>query len=168
MDLPGGALWATVMLVLRLLGLPFVLSLLDMGVTLFYQPAAYWAGDRSAAVEANPIVWLALRGHPLWLVPGFIGWYALFWFLIFRTPAWIGLRFAVFLVIGHTWAIAGWWLRYAESGWMLAGALVSLVVPWGFATIFPFRRQWRSEARVQPVAQKLSKMSRRHRHRHPW
>ena len=41
-------------LAIRLLALPVALSVLDFAVTLSFQPAAYWAGDRSVLIEANP------------------------------------------------------------------------------------------------------------------
>ena len=31
------------------------MSLIDLTVTLYYQPEAYWNGDRSVVVEGNPI-----------------------------------------------------------------------------------------------------------------
>ncbi|CAN5264217.1 hypothetical protein BH23VER1_BH23VER1_06040 [soil metagenome] len=135
-------------LVFRLSALPFALSLLDMAVTLNYQPAAYWEGDRSSVVEANPAVWLALRIHPLLLVPGCVGWYALFWFLIFRTPAWIGLRFWLFLILGHSWAVGSWWVRHAEHPWLLVSLLAAAVAPVALLALAPFRDQWDARGRI--------------------
>jgi hypothetical protein len=92
---------------LRLIVLPVMLSLIDVAVTLHYQPPGYWGRDRSQLIEANPLVWIALRLHPALLIPGCIGWYALFFFLIFYPPAWIGLRCHVAWVFSHLVAIAG-------------------------------------------------------------
>jgi hypothetical protein len=48
-------------LCLRLLAAPFLLSLIELTVTLYFQPAAYWQGNRFVAVEGNPIARLPLR-----------------------------------------------------------------------------------------------------------
>ena len=44
------------------------LCALDLFITLTGQNSAYWAGDRQAAIEANPIARACLHLHPLALV----------------------------------------------------------------------------------------------------
>ncbi len=132
----------------RLLAAPAVLSLLDAAVTLAYQPAAYWNGDRSQLIEANPLVWVALRIHPLMLIPGFLGWYALFGCLIFRTPSWIGLRCHVLLAVGHLVAVSGWLIRLHPRGMVWTVLLWGIAVPLAAALFRPFRSQWNGTARV--------------------
>ena len=100
----------------RLAAVPFVLSLTDVFVTLYYQPEAYWAGDRGALIEANPIVWVALRLHPLLMIPGVLGWYGCVFLLMFKTPSRVGLRIYVLLVAGHLIGIGGWLIRNHEHG----------------------------------------------------
>lgn len=133
---------------LRLLALPIVLSLLDAAVTLHYQPPAYWSGDRSQLVEANPLVWLALRLHPALLIPGCLGWYVLFYFLMFYPPAWIGLRCHVAWVGAHLVGIMGWLLRHHPHGLALAVLLYVIAVPVALWLFLPLRSQWNSRSRV--------------------
>lgn len=136
----------------RLLAVPFVLSLIDAGVTLSYQPEGYWEGDRSVVIEGNPIVWLVLRIHPVLLVPGYVGWYGLFWWLIFRTPAWIGLRLCAFLILGHQVAIAGWLVRFHEHGWWWTAALWCVFLPLGAWALWPYRGQWEGKVPLRKMA----------------
>lgn len=49
-----------------LIALPCVLALLDIAATLLGQPPGYWQGDRSAVLDANPLVRMAL-GYSPWL-----------------------------------------------------------------------------------------------------
>ena len=133
---------------LRLMLLPIVLSLIDGAVTLHYQPPGYWSGDRSQLIEANPLVWIPLRLHPALLIPGCIGWYALFYFLIFYPPAWIGLRCHVAWVFAHLVAIAGWLLRFHPHGLALTTLLLFIAVPVALWMFLPFRSQWNSRSRL--------------------
>ena len=126
----------------RLLLAPFLLSFMDLAVTLYFQPSDYWQGDRSVVVEGNPIARWALSIHPLWLIPGFIGWYALMFPLLFKAPAWFGLRVHVFLVLGHLTMVCGWLIRNSVEG-VIAGTLS--LSGWLF---FPLRRQWESREPV--------------------
>jgi hypothetical protein len=132
----------------RLLAVPFVLSLLDAFLTLYYQPAAYWQGDRSQLVEFNPIAWLALRIHPAMLIPGFIGWYFLFFCFIFRTPAWIGLRCHVFLLCDHLIGITGWLVRHHPHGITLSAVNGLVTVAVSALCLSPFRSQWNGLQRI--------------------
>lgn len=130
------------------MALPVVLSLIDMVVTLYYQPPGYWNGDRSQLLEANPLVWIALRIHPALLIPGCLGWYPMFFLLMFRTPAWVGLRCHVLWVVAHLIAIAGWLLRCHEHGFALTASLYSIAMPTAVWVFLPFRSQWNGLAPV--------------------
>lgn len=122
--------------------MPVILALIDGAVTLYFQPEGYWLGDRSQALDSNPIVWLALRIHPLLLIPGYLGWFGLIALLIGFTPAWIGLRIHVLLVLGHTIAISGWLVRFGEREIALVFAIAFLAL----ATLLflPLRKCWNS------------------------
>ena len=133
-------------LVGRLLAAPFVLSLLDLAVTLYFQPAAYWNGDRSVVVEGNPLARLAFSIHPLAIIPGFIGWYALVFPLIFKSPAWIGLRVHVLIVLGHLTMISGWLIRNLPQGLLLTTLVLVIALPFARRLFAPFRSQWESRA----------------------
>ena len=112
-----------VSLLLRLLAAPFVLSLVDFTVTLWFQSPAYWEGDRSAVVESNPIARWCFVINPLMIIPGMVGWYLLVIPMILKTPAWVGLRLHVFLVFSHLIATSGWLIRKHDFGIMFTAIL---------------------------------------------
>lgn len=135
-------------LLLRLLAVPFVLSLIDLTVTLVFQPEAYWQGDRSVVVEANPIARWAFLIHPFMIIPGLIGWYAIVIPVIFKSPAWLGLRVHVFLVLGHLITISGWLTRNSESGTLLTTMVWLIALPLAWFLFRPFRQLWSSNEPV--------------------
>jgi hypothetical protein len=137
-------------LVIRLLILPFALSALDFAVTLSFQPADYWNGDREAVLEANPLARLVLIIHPLLLVPTVIAWYLLLFPLIFKTPARIGLRIIAAHLIAHPIAISGWLLRMREDAWWWIGWLVGVVALLTVVILGRFRHQWNSAMPLGP------------------
>ncbi len=127
---------------IRLLAAPFLLSLVDLSVTLYFQPEAYWNGDRSVVVEGNPLARLAFSIHPLLIIPGLIGWYALVIPLICTTPAWVGLRIHVFLVLGHLIMIAGWLMRNSGQGLILTAIIWGVAIPAAWLLFAPYRKWW--------------------------
>ncbi|MFT6861910.1 MAG: hypothetical protein ACJAVK_000463 [Akkermansiaceae bacterium] len=136
----------------RLLAAPFLLSLLDLAVTLYFQPESYWNGDRATVVEGNPIARFAFAIHPLLIIPGLLGWYALVIPLILKTPAWIGLRVHTFLVGGHLVAVAGWLIRYEEHGVIFAAVVWIIAVPFAWVLFAPFGRWWHAPTSVQRLS----------------
>ncbi len=130
--------------------MPVILALIDGAVTLYFQPEGYWRGDRSQALDSNPIVWLALRIHPLVLVPGYLGWFGLITLLIGFAPAWIGLRFHVLLVLGHTVAISGWLVRFGE--WEIAVVFAIASLSAAVVLFLPLRKRWNSP---RPISVRL-------------
>lgn len=136
----------------RLLVAPFLLSIVDMIVTVRCQPAEYWNGyGFDHLIEANPIVRVALAIHPLMLLPGFMGWYAIVFLLQFKTPAWIGLRVHVTLVLGHMIAVAGGCLRFTENPAERILLLLILALPTAAWLFHPFAGQWNSKTRLRPI-----------------
>ena len=131
-------------LLVRLLSAPFLLSLIDLSVTLLFQPEEYWQGDRSTVVEGNPIARWAFSIHPLMIIPGFVGWYAIVIPLILKSPAWIGLRVHIFLVLGHLVMISGWLIRNHETGTLFAVIVWVLALPSGWILIKPKLSYWNS------------------------
>lgn len=137
----------------RLLAAPFLLSIVDMVVTLRCQPAEYWQGyGFDHLIEANPLVRVALAIHPFMLVPGFMGWYAIVFMLQFKTPAWIGLRVHATLVLGHLIAVAGGCLRFTENPGERILLLLLLALPPAAWLFLPFAGQWNSKTRLQPIS----------------
>jgi len=50
------------------------------------------------------------------IIPGFIGWSVVVIPLILKSPAWLGLRVYVFLVLCHLVMTSGWLIRNHETG----------------------------------------------------
>lgn len=131
-------------MLVRLLAAPFLLSLVDFTVTLWFQPQAYWEGDRSAVLESNPIARWCFLIHPLMIIPGMVCWYLFVIPIILKTPAWIGLRLHVFLVFSHLIATSGWLIRKHESGIMLSVTLWMISLPLAWVLLKPFLKSWNS------------------------
>lgn len=96
----------------HLIALPTLLSLCDIGATLFFQPKAYWAGDLSVASDANPAVRVALNLSPLLSVPAAIIWFALICLIMtVLSPLW-RRRCYLFLCLSHLIFVWGWIIRW--------------------------------------------------------
>src|SRR5262249_8949604 len=105
---------------------PAVFCLLDFGLTLHGQPAAYWAGQFGQAVEANPpFLWL-LRLHPLGFAAGVLTWLGLLGSLVLLLPEGLARALAFVALVAHTLG-AGSWLVHADgSGWLACVGLFVL------------------------------------------
>ncbi|MDA7865638.1 hypothetical protein N9C66_05605 [Akkermansiaceae bacterium] len=132
----------------RLLAAPFVLSLVDLTVTLLFQPAEYWQGDRSAVIEGNPIARWAFSIHPLMIMPGLTGWYVIVIPLILKSPAWLGLRVHVFLVLGHLVMISGWLIRNHETGTLFAVIVWLCALQPAWMLVEPYLKHWNSKVPI--------------------
>lgn len=107
---------------MRLAVPPAVMYLLDMALTLWGQPAAYWAGGEPR--EANPAAWWLLRAGPLAFVAVALAWLAAFCAVLclWRHP-WA--RVAAFLLtVAHALGAASWLWRLGWGGMASAVALL--------------------------------------------
>ena len=132
-------------LAIRILILPVTLTIMDFSVTLSFQPTEYWEGERTALLEANPVARWVLMFHPLLIVPAIIVWYILIFPLIFKTPAKVGLRVVVVLILGHIIAISGWLIRMCEDWLLWVALLIGIMAILTACILLPFRRQWNAE-----------------------
>jgi hypothetical protein len=89
---------------------PAVLCLLDKGLTLWGQPAEYWAGDYARHDEANPVTAWFLGWHPAGLAASFALWVAVFGGLVAVLPARPARVVALAVTMGHATG-AGTWLE---------------------------------------------------------
>lgn len=108
-----------------LLLLPLLACAADVALTLFGQPAAYWAGERSAVLELNPAArWMLLRHPMVFVVAGSVSSLVVAAVVLRASPP---LAWGVSLVvtIGHSIAAAAWLARMGPLGW--AGAVVILL-----------------------------------------
>jgi hypothetical protein len=99
---------------------PLVFCLLDQSVTLYCQPARYWAGDRSTAQEGNPWFHWLLMQHPLAFEAGIAAWIAVFALVILFTPRRVAMTISIAIVLGHTWGTSTWLLFTVPYGYWLA------------------------------------------------
>jgi hypothetical protein len=130
--------------------MPMILGVADSVATLRCQPAEYWNGyGFEHLIEANPIARLVLGIHPLLLIPGFAGWFVMMHLLMFRPPAWIGLRCHVILVTGPLIGLTGAALRFAENPWPRIFGLLLLSLPAAAILLRPFLPQWNSGLKLQ-------------------
>ncbi len=104
---------------------PLTMFALDVALTLRGQPAEYWAGDYSRAVEANPLAWLILAVHPYLFLGLAIGWAVAFVALVTLWEHRLAKVVAFVLTVGHAVGAASWLLRL---GWPGVAAAVGLMV----------------------------------------
>jgi hypothetical protein len=99
---------------------------LDVGLTLRGQPAAYRAGHFDAAVELNPPACWALRQHPALFAAGGLLWLTAVSALVLLLPRALARATALAVVFGHTAGAASWLAREGWAGWGLALLLFAL------------------------------------------
>jgi hypothetical protein len=105
---------------------PAVFCLLDAGLTLHGQPAAYWAGQFGQAVEANPpFLWL-LRLHPLGFAAGVLGWLGVLVSLVLLLPEGVVRALAFVALFAHTLGAGSWLVHAGGSGWLACVGLLVL------------------------------------------
>lgn len=102
-----------------------VLILADAGLTLTSQPAGYWAGDRAAADEVNPLARPLLERGPWPFGAAAVGWAGLVAAVVtrWRHPAagWL----AVGVAAAHAVGGASWLVRMGPWGLPLAVAYLA-------------------------------------------
>ena len=92
--------------------------MVDVGLTLAGQPAAYWAGDYTAANEANPIARPALTHGPMMFAGfGLLWWASLAAFITVVRPG-MAVRMAILMAVAHAIGGAAWLARYGPWGWV--------------------------------------------------
>lgn len=102
---------------------PFVLCMLDQGITLYGQGPEYWRGNRSVAAEGNPWFYWLLLQHPLAFEAGILAWVAVFCVVILALPRRAAMTLSIAIVIGHTWGTATWLCYLFPLGYWFALAL---------------------------------------------
>jgi hypothetical protein len=94
----------------RLLGLcspPLVFCALDTSLTLFGQPAGYWA-DYRCVNEASTTFNLLLQIHPVAFAAGTLVWAMLFVAVILLLPDFLALITSIVVTFGHAAGAATW------------------------------------------------------------
>ena len=121
----------------------------DLGLTLTGQPAAYWGGDYSQALEHNPLAYLILARDPALFVGASLAWAVIFSIVIVlwqnRVSDWI----AVLLAFGHAVGGSTWLARHGGGGLLLA--IVYLAVASRVSGACWQRAGLGSETRTEPA-----------------
>src|SRR4051794_27046312 len=99
---------------------PLLLCALDGLLTLTGQPAAYWAGDFTAARELNPLFDLLLRQHPIAFLTGLAVWLTVLALAVLLLPRRLAFLAAFAGAFGHTWGATSWVVAFGVVGWLLA------------------------------------------------
>jgi hypothetical protein len=126
----------------RFLGLclpPILFCVLDFTLTLVFQPAAYWEGDRTRIIEGSPTFYYLLTVHPAAFVVGVLVWIVLFVALLLLLPDTPALITSIAIVFGHTAGTAAWLRgRFPFDYQLLVGLFVlsavsiGLGIRWGW------------------------------------
>jgi rhodanese-related sulfurtransferase len=105
---------------LRLWAGPVLMCAVDASVTLLGQAATYWAGEYSAAKEANPLGLVLLWWHPAAFAAGAMLSVALYVLLIERLSQHLA-KVAAFLALSlHSLGAASWFVQTGPAGWAVA------------------------------------------------
>jgi hypothetical protein len=99
-----------------------IFALGDYAVTMWGQPAHYWAGDYGAAFEANPVVFWCMALHPAAFHTLTFVWIACFSLVILKIPRVLALMVALCITFSHAFC-TGTWLYSEPNGFYYALAL---------------------------------------------
>jgi len=126
----------------RFLGLclpPILFCVVDFTLTLVFQPAEYWQGDRTRIIEGSPTFHYLLSIGPAAFVVGVLVWIAIFVAVLLLLPDTPALVTSIAIVFGHTAGTAAWLRgRYTfdyqllVSVFVFAAVSVGLGVRWGW------------------------------------
>jgi hypothetical protein len=106
-----------------------LLGILDVALTVAGQPDAYWAGNRLAAREANPLATWLLHVHPAAFLVGAGGLLVVYVGVISWLPINLARVAAFVLLVLHALGAARWLARHGWPG-LLAGALLLAGASW--------------------------------------
>jgi hypothetical protein len=98
---------------------PLAMALLDLGLTLWGQPAPYWEGDFRATREGNPLVEAALRVHPLAVVAAAVAYILFFTGLIVLLPRFAAVSVALAIAQAHAFGAGTWVLGFLPAPFVL-------------------------------------------------
>jgi hypothetical protein len=145
----------------RFLGLclpPILFCVLDFTLTLVFQPAEYWQGDRTRIIEGSPTFHYLLSIYPAAFAVGVLVWIAAFVALLLLLPDTPALITSIAIVFGHTAGTAAWLrgrftfdYQLLISLFVLSAISIGLGVRWGWQAApkeplhlgrFPSRWRW--------------------------
>ena len=99
-----------------------VLCAADGSLTLWGQPAAYWAGGYAAVLEGNPLAAWMLRIHPLAFAASAVPYLGVFAAAVLALPRRWAAGVAVVVPAAHAFGVVTWCLYLCpEPWWPLVG-----------------------------------------------
>jgi len=99
---------------------PILLLVLDISLTLYGQPAAYWQGDLEQVREWSPYAHWLLRQHPLLVLANAALWVPIFSSAILWLPPPFAKIIAFVIHVGHTLGAASWLVLLAPGSYATA------------------------------------------------
>ena len=96
-----------------------LLFLIDISLTLWGQPASYWAGDYTSAIETSPEVRRVMMIHPALLFLMIAVWMGVIVLLIHLLPRLFAELFSVATTIAHTACASSWLNRHFSYSYQL-------------------------------------------------
>ena len=102
---------------------PLSLFLIDISLTLWGQPADYWAGSFHAAREESPEVRRVMQIHPNLLYLMIAVWTGVVVALVMLLPHLLAEHFSAAVTIGHTIGAASWIQIHFSHSYQLKMAL---------------------------------------------
>jgi hypothetical protein len=101
-----------------------IVLLVDVGLTLRGQPAAYWAGDYARTTEGAPFYRMLYAWRPAAAVCGYLLWAGLLGGLLILLPEVLAVVLTIAVVIGPTVGAYSWLqvmlFRAGPTGWYQA------------------------------------------------
>src|SRR5262245_25298411 len=105
---------------------------LDVTLTLAGQPAPYWAGDRAAVREANPLARWLLACHPAAFALAALGWGLTVAVVLWWRPGRLAVVLAFALTLLHAVGAASWLWPHGLAGKVAALVILALAARlWG-------------------------------------
>jgi hypothetical protein len=102
---------------------PMLIGILDGSITLVGQPAEYWAGNYSRAVEGNPTFYGMMIISPWAAVALFAIWMGLCVGLILLLPDTLALIVSIAVTLWHSVGAATWLLFHFRCSYQTCDAL---------------------------------------------
>lgn len=117
----------------------------DALLTLMGQPASYWGGDLSQAVEANPLARAFLAVHPAAFSVLVLAWMVLACALVVLWHHPVANGLAVAIALAHALGSATWLVSGSIVSWMVVLAFLGLATEgsvWCWKQYALGREQW--------------------------
>jgi hypothetical protein len=131
------------------MGLPFLFAfVLDWCLTLYGQPAEYWAGNYACTNEASPFFRDLFMIHPLAAIAGQLVWAALVIGLLVFLPEVLAVILFIFVVFGHIGGAYSWISPAITVGRYQFGMGTNLAM----AIVLDVGLYWSQRVPVQKVA----------------